>query len=246
MAASKHSGYGRLHQHGAWLQTDHWGKEKYNLMIENLRSAEYASLDEYNHLKQFSINGSASNLLYDFDIPACQEAYYKSIQTLKNIGDFEEHIFGNFNFNESNPKQNLVRSYTIGNVLGDLDDLGGSFGRFSLRTYIKGTVKDQNFQSPDYCKFFLNISEIGFRYIDEFSFKGEQSLGVWKHDIINSELPKRYSNPDGWIKLTNADYQKLANRKLGIGKEFIIHTELGYLTNNALQTPKDIIFFFSL
>lgn len=221
-------------------------KESISTMKANIKKAKYASIDEYNNLVKFSLDGSASYLLYDFDIESCQKAYYKAVNYLKTIVDNEDHIFGNYNFDEAPPKLNLIRSYTIGSKFGDLDDLGGSFGRFSLRVYVKGKVKNQEFANLEWNKFYLNITEIGFRFIDEFNFDGEQKLGAWKHDVINSELPARYTTPPGWIALANADYQKLSNRNLGIGKKFILQSELRYLTNDILQTSTDIVFFFSL
>ncbi len=221
-------------------------KESIITMKANIKKAKYASINEYNNLVKFSLDGSASYLLYDFDIESCQKAYDKAIKYLKTIVDYEDHIFGNFNFDEPPEKLNLIRSYVIGSKFGDLDDLGGSFGRFSLRVYVKGKVKKQEFANSEWNKFYLNITEVGIRFIDQFNFEGEQYLGAWKHDIINSELPNRLHTPSGWIDLTNADYQRLSNRNLGIGQKFIIQSEVHYLTNDMLKTSTDIVFFFAL
>lgn len=216
-------------------------KETIQEMVNHLITVKYASLDEYNDLVQFSLNGDSKDLLYNIDLDSCQTAYNKSISYLKTIYDLAEYPIGNFNFDEAPPKLNFFRSYTIGSSFGDLDDLGGSFGRFSLRVYYKGKVKNQNWPHLDYSKFHLNITEIGFRFIDEFSFNGNQNLGYWLHDTVNSVPPSKF-NSDDLINLNNSDYAGLS--KKGIGKDFVLKTPPRYFSNEKIKINKDIIYFF--
>lgn len=222
-------------------------QKTYRSMLNNFAQMEYASINEYNHLVGTSFKGSAYNLMYDFNVQSTESAYYKAINFLKSINDFGEHIFGNFNLEEAAPKMNFVRSYTLGGYSGDLDDLGGSFGRFSLRVYVKGKVQDQDLNDPYYRRFHLKIDEIAFRYIDEFSFNDEQSLGRWKYDLNNPETPARTwaTSPTSWIKLSNSDYRRLKNRGLRLGADYILLTAPRYLTPaNGLKLKPHIIFFF--
>lgn len=221
--------------------------EAHKSMLNNFSKMEYASITEYNNLVKTSFDGGAYYLMYDFNVSSIELAYNKAINYLKSINDFGEHNFGNFNFEEAIPKLNFIRSYEIGGKFGDTDDLGGSFGRFSLRAYVKGIVQDQDLNDPNYRKFHLKISEIGFRYIDEFSFNGDQPLGRWKYDLNNPETPARTwaTAPSSWIKLSNDDYRKLRNRGLGLGGDYILRTTNRYLTpTNGLKLKPYIIFFF--
>jgi hypothetical protein len=150
-------------------------------------------------------------------------------------------------YSEPPPKMNLVRSYKLGGFARDMDDLGGSFGRFSLRIYVKGMVQDQDFNDLQFRKFHLNISEIGFRYIDEFSFNDNQDLGYRKHDINNPETPARFSitSSSGSIELKNSDYRRLRNRGLGLGRDFMLLTAPRYMSSKeGLKVKPNIIFFF--
>lgn len=221
-------------------------QKTYRSMLNNFAQMEYASINEFNSLVKTSFNGSAYNLMYNFDVNSIEIAYYKAVSFLKSIHDFGEHIFGNFDFNESIPKMNFVRSYVLGSYTGDLDDLGGSFGKFSLRVYVKGKVQDQNFNDPNYRRFHFKIDEIGFRYIDEFSFDDEQPLGRWKYDLNNPELPAKTwaTAPFSWIKLSNSDYRRLKSRGLNLGADYILLTPFRYLTPaNGLNLKPHIIFF---
>ena len=53
------------------------------------------------------------------------------------------------------------------------------------------------------------------------------------------------STNDEWIELKNEHYQKLRNRGLGLGGDFILQSNPKYYNaSNGLRTKSNIIFFF--
>ena len=145
-------------------------------MKNDFSEIEYASyMDETNYNPNLSIDDSSNRFLYNISLNQVKLSYNKATAILNKITDFGEYDFGNFDMKEANPKLNFVRSYTIGSHIGkvatgDKDDLGGALGLFALRIYIKGKVTKQEFNSNQVRLFYLNISNVGYRYFDDFSF----------------------------------------------------------------------------
>ncbi len=142
--------------------------------------------------------------------------------------------------------ENYFQAFSIGSATGDLDDLGGSFGRFSIRLYINGTINKQEIVGYAGESFVLSINHIAYRAIDAFSFgelnkKGEledQTLGAWKYDLIKPQVPERFTyNRENWYKIENKTYRKLKERvNLNfIPKKFDLLTRL-----KTLNIPNDI------
>ncbi|XZF13598.1 DUF6402 family protein [Chitinophagaceae bacterium MMS25-I14] len=215
-------------------------------LVKDIKGVSYASWYDYvNYSGKTFTSGSSNFLLYNIDLSSVDTAYHKALPFLQGINDFGDHTFGNFNMDETPPKMNFVRSYVIGSAVGDKDDVGASFGRFSMRVYAKGAVTDQDFNSADYRQLYLKLTDVGYRFFDEFSFNDEQSLGYWNPDINKASEPARFSLTagSGWVEIANKDYRRLRQRNIGLGGDFNLQTKLMYLSNSVISKTQNIIFF---
>ena len=193
--------------------------------LKEIKNIQFASIWDWIRYKGDNFTSSdASFLMYNVTYNSIQQSYDKAFKLVKSITNYDNVIFGNFNFTEPPPKLNFIRAYSIGSVFGDMDDLGASLGKFSLRLYIKGNIQQQNLAAPNFKQYDLNTSELCCRYVDEFSFNDEQKLGKWKYDTFKPELPIRFdfSGDKKWVDISNENFRNLRNRNLGIGKDYII------------------------
>ena len=239
---------------------------KFFISEKRLTKIDLINLKNYfEHLKYlceenfgYSPSNPDGNWLFLFNdsIPAIRKSkdlFLKQISTLNGstkLGDYEnlsKHI-------DEKPivKNNLFQSFDIGSKTGDLDDVGATLGRFSLRCYFKGIVNknDQN----NGIKWFFNIDEIAVRFVDEFSFNDpkkeffgpgtwfSQSLGYWKNDLNNPDVSRDASGltiDDTYIELTNEKFiilkEKAKKAGVTIGGDFLIYSDIKKISDEFVK-----------
>ncbi len=168
-----------------------------------------------------------------------------------SIGDFsiDEQTASKAGF-----KMNFFRTEKFGSKFGDTDDLGMAWGRASLRQYVSGVAIKKSDANGEFVE--LTINSIGIRFIDSFDFQNcfdfvcnpfnNQPLGVWKHDVVNPQLPLMtrfdYLNPpNGWTPLNDKyffDFKKSVN--VGIGGDYNSFTDFRFWNTNNPITKKVI------
>ena len=135
--------------------------------------------------------------------------------------------------------ENYFQAFSIGSATGDLDDLGVAFGRFSLRVYVIGNIDGQDIVGYNGEVCVLNIEQVGYRYADEFNFKGYQPLGAWQYDLIAvQEPPQKFTlGRKNWFSLENETFNKFRKIKnLNLNpKNFLFYSRI-----KILNVPKDV------
>ncbi|MEN9918202.1 MAG: hypothetical protein RL662_638, partial [Bacteroidota bacterium] len=203
---------------------------------------------------------SENRFLFQTDIGAINKSYNKFMEELNNLSSLEIGDYNDISTNLHSPtvqKNNLFVSISLGSALGALDDIGASFGRFSLRAYFKGELSylNENDTKPS----ILHINEIATRFVDEFSFSENSSilyypltwdkgqpLGCWKigceskdfKDCVSSSLTISL----GWTCLQDEDFLDLKNKIKdylpNFGKSFLLYTPLKIIKDEYIK--KDI------
>jgi Family of unknown function (DUF6402) len=235
------------------------GNRLKNIDIINLKS--YFEHLEYLCEQNFGYSPSNPDgvwlFLFNDSIPAIKKSrdlFLKQINILEKstrFGDYED--LSNV-IEKPKVKNNLFQSFDIGSYTGDLDDVGAALGRFSLRCYFKG-ILNKNDQSNG-IKWFLNIEEIGVRFVDEFSFNDprkeflspsswtSQNLGFWKNDINNPDVTRNIVASiidEKYVKITNEDFIKLKEKAkkngITIGGDFLIYSDLKKISDEFIKKP---------
>jgi len=202
--------------------------------LTKIQKAKYASLYDKGYMFDAA---DSEEYLYNVSVSKIYEAYQKIKDELKSIEEFTPTHFGDFELpiastTDNNIRNNFIQSHTIGNVTGDLDDIGVALGRYSFRIYFKGVAEKKNAFAS------MNIYELAYRFADSFDFKGSQKLGCWKHDLDNPDLGIGYAYVHPlYTCLNNTDFQNIT-KKTSIGNDFLIFSE----TKTLEITPYEIIF----
>lgn len=251
-----------------WLEgTKKSIKLDYNFVVgsDRLKNIDILNLKNYfehiEYLCEQNLGYSPSNpdgvwqFLFNDSIPAIKKSkdlFLNQISSLNNslnIGNYDDLSKV---IEKPKVKSNLFQSFDIGSYTGDLDDVGASLGRFSLRCYFKAMLNKN--QSDTGIKWFLNIEEIGVRFVDEFSFNDpkkeflspgtwlSQSLGYWRNDIENPDVTRNLLlaiADDKYVKLTNSDFinLKAKSKKAGvsIGGDFLIYSEIKKIKDEFIK-----------
>lgn len=228
------------------------GNRLENIDIINLKSY----FEHLEYLCEQNLGYSPSNpdgiwqFLYNDSIPAIKKSkdlFLKQIGTLEKSTNFGDYDDLSKVIEKPKVKNNLFQSFDIGSVTGDLDDAGAALGRFSLRCYFKG-ILNKNDQSGG-VNWFLNIEEIGVRFVDEFSFNDpkkeflspgtwfSQPLGYWKNDINNPDVSTKPLI--GYIGLSNEDFinlkEKAKKNGITIGGDFLIYSDIKKISDEFVK-----------
>jgi hypothetical protein len=247
-----------------WLEaTKKSIKLDYNFFVKGnrLKNIDIINLKNYfehlEYLCEQNLGYSPSNpdgvwlFLFNDSIPAIKKSrdlFLKQISSLEKSTEFGDYEDLSKVVEKPKTKNNLFQSFDIGSYTGDLDDAGAALGRFSLRCYFKG-ILNKNEQN-DGIKWFLNIEEIGVRFVDEFSFNDpkkellspgtwfSQFLGYWKNDINNPDVQK-YKKDDNYIGLSNEDFINLKKKAkesgIIIGGDFLIYSDIKKISDEFVK-----------
>ena len=199
--------------------------------------------------------------LYNETVPSVVDAlkdFKKLISKLTKSTDVGDYENMNNHIGEKGIKYNYFQSFSLGNAIGDFDDLGTAIGKYSQRCYFKGNI----YKKSESDKWLLNVDEIACRFVDSFGFNENyllglrsQDLGCWINDINKPSIPNRVKYP--WeskkICLQNLDYQNLKEILAGNKEkkkpaiivnscnDFLIYSDYKIFKNGVVK-KRDIVF----
>jgi hypothetical protein len=186
-------------------------------------------------LQDLSNKLSKEGIIYDIKSKPIKEALDKTVQFAKTIDIGTTVPFGSTKFENNTVPMNYLGNISIGSAVGDLDDLGGSYGRLGLRYYLIGTIKRISTSLA-----VLSVNKIIYRARDEFEFAGKQDLGCWLHDVAHPTIPSRCLFSNGtYIPLTNQTFRDFV-RKTGMGRNFYANSEILDLSKNPITDSVSI------